>query len=282
MPVSSTARVAGVVRPSTRSIVTSPGVRDATPCHPPNEAVDVLGGTMAYVDTTSGGADAAPHASSRTHVVFLHGNPTSSYLWRDVMPPVLHAASSSATGVRCLAPDLIGMGRSGVHPDPLAPDAFTFGDHAAFLDVWFATVVPPDACVVLVIHDWGSALGFNWARRHEDRVAGIVHMESVVGPVTWDLFPEGGRKIFAAMRTPGVGEEIVLQVRVRRSWVDKARARVGEGSACAGVGTLPVRMSGLTHAPSRVGEGRTQKNVFVDRILPSSVSRKLTDQEMAE
>jgi haloalkane dehalogenase len=164
---------------------------------------------MAYVDAGAGDP-----------VVFLHGNPTSSYLWRNVIPHV------AALG-RCLAPDLVGMGDSGRAP----AGSYRFVDHSRYLDSWFAAAVPARP-VVLVVHDWGSALGFDWARRHPERVRGVVYMEALVRPVTWDEWPEPARKIFQAMRSPG-GEEMVLQ-----------------------------------------------KNVFVERILPASVLRGLTEAEM--
>jgi haloalkane dehalogenase len=169
----------------------------------------VLGSEIAYVDRGAG----AP-------AVFLHGNPTSSYLWRNVIPHVEPLA-------RCLAPDLIGMGKSGPNP----AGSYRFADHARFLDAWFDALDLRD--VVLVVHDWGSALGFDWARRHPDRVAGVAYMEAVVRPVTWAEWPENARKVFQAMRSPA-GEEMVLQ-----------------------------------------------KNVFVERILPASVMRGLTEAEMA-
>jgi haloalkane dehalogenase len=170
--------------------------------------VAVLDSEMAYVDTGRG-----------RPVVFLHGNPTSSYLWRNVIP---HAARVA----RCLAPDLIGMGRSGKAP----AGSYRFVDHARYLDAWFDALALRD--VTLVIHDWGSALGFAWARRHPDRVAGLVYMEALVCPLTWDDWPESARKIFQLMRS-SAGEELVLQ-----------------------------------------------KNVFVERILPASIMRKLGDDEM--
>jgi haloalkane dehalogenase len=169
----------------------------------------VLGTEIAYIDTGEG----AP-------IVFLHGNPTSSYLWRNIIPHV------EGMG-RSLAPDLVGMGSSGKAPD----GSYRFVDHARYLDAWFDALDLSN--ITLVIHDWGSALGFYWAQRHPDRVRGIVYMEALVRPVTWDDWPEGGRSIFKAMRSPA-GEEIILQ-----------------------------------------------KNVFVERILPASIVRKLTDEEMA-
>jgi haloalkane dehalogenase len=172
--------------------------------------VSILGRRMAYVDTGAG----AP-------IVFLHGNPTSSYLWRNVLP---HLQSLG----RCIAPDLIGMGASAKAPR----GSYRFIDHARYLDAWFDAVIPAGA-VTLVVHDWGSALGFYWAQRHPDRVLGIAYMEAIVRPFTWNEWPEAGRKIFQAMRSPA-GEEIVLE-----------------------------------------------KNVFVERLLPASVLRRLSEEEMA-
>ncbi|MCX4682991.1 haloalkane dehalogenase [Kitasatospora purpeofusca] len=129
-------------------------------------------------------------------VVFLHGNPTSSHLWRDVLPAV------GGPG-RLLAPDLIGMGESG------KPDiAYTFADQARYLDAWFDALGLDE--VVLVGHDWGGALAFDWAARHPGRVRGIAFTETIVKPMTWEEFPEGGRPLFEAIRTPGVGEALIL------------------------------------------------------------------------
>ncbi len=171
--------------------------------------VSVLDSDMAYVDTGSGDP-----------VVFLHGNPTSSYLWRNIIPQV-------EKGHRCLAPDLIGMGDSGKN----SAGSYRFVDHARYLDAWFEAMDLTQS-VTLVIHDWGSALGFHWAHRHPDRIKAIVYMEAIVQPLTWDAWPEAAKKIFQAMRSPA-GEEIVLQ-----------------------------------------------KNTFVERILPASVMRGLTEEEM--
>ncbi len=164
---------------------------------------------MAYVDNGAGDP-----------IVFLHGNPTSSYLWRNVIP---HVAGQS----RCLAPDLVGMGDSGKSPG----GNYRFVDHARYLDAWFEAL-GLSRNVVLVVHDWGSALGFHWARRHPERMKGVAYMEAIVRPVTWQEWPEAARKVFQGMRSPG-GEEMVLQ-----------------------------------------------KNVFVERILPASVIRGLTAEEM--
>jgi haloalkane dehalogenase len=152
----------------------------------PRQRVAVLDSTLAYVDIGRGDP-----------VVFLHGNPTSSYIWRNVIPHVAPVA-------RCLAPDLIGMGDSGA----AAAGTYRFVDHARYLEAWFEALGLRR--VILVGHDWGSALGFWWAQRHPDRVRGLAYLEAIVRPVTWAEWPESARKIFQAMRSP-VGEEIVLQ-----------------------------------------------------------------------
>ncbi|MFI0366908.1 haloalkane dehalogenase [Actinomadura sp. 1N219] len=129
-------------------------------------------------------------------LVFLHGNPTSSYLWRDVLP------AAEASG-RCLAPDLIGMGESG------KPDiAYTFDDHARYLDAWFDALDLGE--VVLVGHDWGGALAFDWAARRPGRARGIAFTETIVKPMSWAEFPAEARPLFESMRTPGAGEALVL------------------------------------------------------------------------
>jgi haloalkane dehalogenase len=170
--------------------------------------LQVLDSHMAYVEVGLGDP-----------IVFLHGNPTSSYLWRNVIPLL------DGRG-RCLAPDLVGMGRSGKAPG----GRYRLADHARYLDAWFEALDLRRA--TLVVHDWGSALGFDWARRHPDRVKALVYMEAIVRPLTWAEWPESARKVFQAMRSPA-GEEMVLA-----------------------------------------------KNVFVERILPGSVLRSLTPEEM--
>jgi haloalkane dehalogenase len=151
----------------------------------PRRRVRVRDSEMAYVDVGAGDP-----------VGFLHGNPTSSYLWRNVIPHV------ESVG-RCLAPDLIGMGDSGRAP----AGSYRFVDHARYLDAWFEALGLTR--VTLVVHDWGSALGFHWARRHPERVRGIAYMEALVRPVTWEEWPEVARQVFQAMRSPA-GEEMVL------------------------------------------------------------------------
>jgi haloalkane dehalogenase len=141
-------------------------------------------------------------------IVFLHGNPTSSYLWRHILPTVGESA-------RCLAPDLIGMGDSG-KPDV----AYTFDEHSQYLDAWF-DVLDLDQ-VVLVGHDWGGALAFDWAARHPGRVRGIAFTETIVKPMSWEEFPAGARPLFESMRTPGVGEVMVLD---QNAFIEQALPR---------------------------------------------------------
>ena len=156
-------------------------------------------------------------------VVFLHGNPTSSYLWRNIIPHVADRA-------RCIAPDLIGQGDSD-KLDDVSEGTYRFVDHREYLDglldqLYFGVHF------TFVIHDWGSALGFDWANRHRDRVAGIAYMEGIVTPIEWANFDEGGRRVFQGFRSPA-GEEMVIE-----------------------------------------------KNIFVERVLPSAVLRGLSEEEM--
>src|SRR4051794_794627 len=167
---------------------------DVSPEDPfPRSRIRIKDTEMAYVDVGTG-----------EPIVFLHGNPTSSYLWRNVLPHVRHLG-------RCLAPDLIGMGQSGKLPDP-GPGTYSFATHAAYLEEWLEAV-QLDGPVVLVLHDWGSALGFDWARRHPDRVRGIAFTEAIVNPLTWADWPAGGRRIFRTMRGSD-GEAAVLEKNV--------------------------------------------------------------------
>ena len=134
-------------------------------------------------------------------VVFLHGNPTSSYLWRNIIPHVADQA-------RCIAPELIGQGDSD-KLDDTGPDSYRFVEHREYLDGLLDQLDLGDD-IVLVIHDWGSALGFDWANRHRDRVAGIVFMEAIVMPVTWEQWPDAARGIFQGFRSDA-GEEMVIE-----------------------------------------------------------------------
>ena len=179
----------------------------------PRHRTDVGGVEMAYADTGGPGDDSAA-------VVFLHGNPTSSYLWRNIIPHLSPLA-------RCLAPDLVGMGESDGTPD----GSYRFADHSRYLDSWFDSVLP-EGQVTLVVHDWGSALGFHWARRHPERVRGLVYMEAIVRPVTWDEWPEAARQVFQGFRSDA-GETMVLE-----------------------------------------------RNIFVERVLPGSTIRGISEEAM--
>ena len=151
--------------------------------------VTVNGLKMAYVERGEGDP-----------VVFVHGNPTSSYLWRNIIP---HAEP----GGRCIALDLIGMGDSDKLPNS-GPDSYTFSEHRRYFDAALHALGVTDN-VVLVVHDWGSALGFDWARRHADAVAGICYMEAIVRPLSWEEWPEAARSVFQGFRS-AAGEAMVL------------------------------------------------------------------------
>ena len=171
--------------------------------------VSVLDIHMSYIDAGVG-----------EPIVFLHGNPTSSYLWRNIIP---HLEGSG----RCLAPDLLGMGGTDKSPT----SSYRFIDHRRYLDAWFEAM-DLEANVTLVLHDWGSALGFDWANRNQERIKGIVYMEAIVQPLTWEMWPESSRSIFQGMRG-ATGEEMILE-----------------------------------------------RNLFVERILPGSILRELSVEEM--
>jgi haloalkane dehalogenase len=145
---------------------------------------------MAYVEVGEGNP-----------IVFLHGNPTSSYLWRNVIP---HVAGLG----RCLAPDLIGMGDSDKLPDS-GPQSYTFVEHRRYLDALLEALGVRQR-VTLVVHDWGSALGFDRANRYRGAVKGIAYMEAVVRPSTWDEFQEPRRGFFQMLRS-SAGEAMVLE-----------------------------------------------------------------------
>ncbi|MGQ0622337.1 MAG: haloalkane dehalogenase [Panacagrimonas sp.] len=154
-------------------------------------SIEVLGARMRYVDTGGEGRV----------VLFLHGNPTSSYLWRNIIPHV------AATGARCIAPDLIGMGMSD------KPElAYRFEDHVRYVDAFIEAMGLKR--VTLVIHDWGSAIGLHWARRHPDRVDGIALMEFISPVPSWDDWPETLRPLFTSFRTAGDGEQLVIEQNV--------------------------------------------------------------------
>jgi haloalkane dehalogenase len=148
----------------------------------------VHGTAMAYADAGAGDP-----------IVFLHGNPTPSYLWRNIIPHLLPFG-------RCLAPDCLGMGNSGAAPD----GRYRYADHQRYLDAWF-DALGLNENVILVVHDWGSALGFSWAQRHPERVKAIIYMEGIVRPFqSWDEWPDATRAFFQAQRSPK-GEELILE-----------------------------------------------------------------------
>lgn len=149
-------------------------------------------------------------------IVFLHGNPTSSYVWRDVLPLV-------APKGRVVAPDLIGMGRSG------KPEiAYRFADHARYLDAFFDAQGIRDA--TLIGFDWGGVLSLDWARRHPDRVRGVAVFETFLKPMRWSDFPPQGAELFRTLRTPGAGEALVLEQNgfLARSLENGVRRGLGE------------------------------------------------------
>jgi haloalkane dehalogenase len=180
------------------------------------KTVDVLGSQMAYHERGEG----AP-------VLLLHGNPTSSYLWRNVIPEL------EGRG-RLIAPDLIGMGDSAKLSNP-GPNTYRFVTHRKYLWAFIDAVIGPTESIMLVVHDWGSALGFDWANQHRDRVRGIAYMEGIPRPVAgWEEWSKAATPIFQGFRSEK-GEEMILE-----------------------------------------------RNVFVERVLPGSVLRKLTEAEMTE
>ena len=153
--------------------------------------VKVLDSQMSYYDSGK---------NSNEAIIFLHGNPTSSYLWRNIIPHVTDEA-------RCLAPDLIGMGQSGKS----GSGTYRFVDHYKYLSAWFDLVDLPEK-VVVVCHDWGSGLGFHWCHMNIARVKALVHMESVVCPImSWKVWPE--LKMLQLLRSDA-GEELVLKKNV--------------------------------------------------------------------
>src|SRR5262245_12034254 len=176
--------------------------------------VEVQGRRLAVIDRGQGPA-----------IVFQHGNPTSSYLWRNVMP---HCQGLG----RLVACDLIGMGDS----DKLVPagsDRYSYAEQRDHLFALWDKLDLGDE-IVLVLHDWGSALGFEWAQANAERVAGLAYMEAIVMPLSWDDWPDQARRAFQGFRSPA-GEDLILA-----------------------------------------------KNMFVERVLPGSILRRLSEEEMAE
>ncbi len=154
------------------------------------QRVKVHGRSIAYKESGQGNP-----------IIFLHGNPTSSYLWRNVIPYL------DGLG-RCIAPDLIGMGESD-KLKPGGPDRYGLKEHGRYVDALLERLKVSDN-VTLVVHDWGSALGFDWAKRHRNSVKGIVYMEAIVRPLTWDEWPEQIRPLFKEIRS-AAGEKIILK-----------------------------------------------------------------------
>jgi haloalkane dehalogenase len=152
--------------------------------------LNVFDRTMAYIDTGQGDP-----------IVFLHGNPTSSYLWRNILPYLQREG-------RCIAPDLIGMGDSEKLPGS-GPGSYTFIEHRRYLDALLASL-GVERNVTLVIHDWGSTLGFDWANRHRDALRGIAYMEAIVQPVTWEQWSPQTRSFFEQLRS-AAGEQMILE-----------------------------------------------------------------------
>lgn len=153
--------------------------------------VNVLGSTMAYREA---GNLEAPVA------LFLHGNPTSSYIWRNIIPLVAPTA-------HCIAPDLIGFGQSG------KPDIeYRFADHVRYLDAFLDKAGISSAFVIA--HDWGTALAFHLAARNPGFIRGLAFMEFIWPMPTWEDFHADGRETFKKFRTPGVGEKMILEANV--------------------------------------------------------------------
>jgi haloalkane dehalogenase len=158
----------------------------------PKNHVTIAGKPMAYVELGEG----------EPTFLFLHGNPTSSYLWRNVMPEVARLG-------HCLAPDLIGMGDSDKLDNP-GPLTYRFATHRDFLWGFIDAAIGPERPIIPVVHDWGSALGFDWANQHRERVLGIAYMEAIVRPLSWAEWPEASRRVFQGFRAPA-GEEMILE-----------------------------------------------------------------------
>ncbi len=154
------------------------------------KSISVFGHRMAYVEVGVGDP-----------IVFLHGNPTSSYVWRNVIPYLQGLG-------RCIAPDLIGMGDSEKLPVS-GPGSYTFVEHRRYLDALLEALKVTER-VTLILHDWGSALGFDWANRHRHAVKGIVYMEAIVLPRSWQDWPEPFQQVFREVRS-AAGDSMILE-----------------------------------------------------------------------
>jgi haloalkane dehalogenase len=195
----------------------------------PKQEARIRGKSMAYVEVGAG----AP-------IVFLHGNPTSSYLWRNVIPHLERRG-------RCIAPDLIGMGDSEKLDSP-GPGSYRLVEHREYLDdLLFELGVTSD--VTFVVHDWGSALAFDWANRHRGAVAGIAYMEAIVRPVTWEEWPEAATRVFQGFRSDA-GEEMVLENNIFVERVLPGSVLRGLGDAEMAVYRRPYTEAGEDRRPT--------------------------------
>lgn len=188
----------------------------------------VLGSTMSYVEWGSGDP-----------IVLLHGNPTSSYLWRDVIPELAGLG-------RCIAPDLIGMGDS-AHVAQ-GPGAYRFEMHSSYLEA-LLDVLDVRTNVTLVGHDWGGALLFDWGRRNPDAIRGVAYMETIVTPLSWDDWPESARRVFQGMRSEA-GEEMVLTKNVFVERILPASVLTPLPEAVMGVYRKPYLEPGESRRPT--------------------------------
>ena len=214
--------------------MTQPYTPSAVP--PELSRMAVLDTEIAYIDRGQGDP-----------IVLLHGNPTSSYLWRNVIPHL------EGLG-RCLAADLVGMGGSGKAKD----GSYRFVDHSRYLDQWFESL-GLDQNVTLVVHDWGSALGFHWAHRHPPSVKALVYLEAIVRPLAWEEWPDSATPIFQGMRSPD-GEVMVLE---RNLFVERVFARKHHsGVKPRGNGHLPPSLlgtRGIQEAHTHMAQGNPHR-----------------------
>ena len=178
-------------------------------------SVNIDGKKLAYIDVGEG-----------TPIVMLHGNPTSSFLWRNIIPHLNDLG-------RVIVPDLIGHGDSDKLPVSMGPDRYTFENTFEYIDK-LLNKIEINQDITLILHDWGSALGFYWAMKNPEKIKAICYMEAIVSPINWSDWPEQARGIFKGFRS-AKGEDLILK-----------------------------------------------RNMFIEAVLPSSIIRKLTKDEMDE
>jgi len=178
-------------------------------------SVNIDGKKLAYIDVGEG-----------TPIVMLHGNPTSSFLWRNIIPHLNDLG-------RVIVPDLIGHGDSDKLPVSMGPDRYTFENTFEYIDK-LLNKLEINQDITLILHDWGSALGFYWAMKNPEKIKAICYMEAIVSPINWSDWPEQARGIFKGFRS-AKGEDLILK-----------------------------------------------RNMFIEAVLPSSIIRKLTKDEMDE